>query len=35
MGNKFKVGNYYKAKTYLESGYNFPEGNYLIVKQKH
>ena len=27
---KFEVGKKYKAKSYLESGYNFPEGNYKI-----
>jgi len=27
---KFEVGKTYKAKSYLESGYNFPEGKYKI-----
>ena len=27
---KFEVGKKYKAKSYLDSGYNFPEGNYKI-----
>ena len=30
MKNIFEVGHIYKAKTYLESGYNFPEGEYKV-----
>ena len=26
----YRVGNYYKAKNYLESGFNFPEGEYKL-----
>ena len=26
----YKVGESYKAKSYLESGYNFPDGEYVI-----
>ena len=30
MSNNFEVGEKYKAKSYLECGYNFPEGKYKI-----
>ena len=30
MSNRFEVGQHYKAKSYLECGYNFPEGKYKI-----
>ena len=30
MNKKYQVGEDYKAKNYLESGYNFPEGSYRI-----
>jgi len=30
MIKKYEVGEQYEAKNYLESGYNFPEGNYRI-----
>ncbi len=30
MSNNFQVGEKYKPKTYLESGYKFPEGKYKI-----
>lgn len=32
MTNKFKAGKEYKAKSYLECGYNFPEGKYEVKK---
>ena len=30
MSKNYKVGKEYKAKSYLECGYNFPEGKYKI-----
>jgi len=30
MSLNFEVGQTYKAKNYLESGYNFPEGEYKL-----
>ena len=30
MSNNFEVGEKYRAKSYLECGYNFPEGKYKI-----
>ena len=30
MPNKFEIVKKYKAKSYLECGYNFPEGEYKI-----
>ena len=30
MSNIYKVGEEYKAKSYIECGYNFPEGKYKI-----
>ena len=30
MNEKYQVGKEYKAKTYNECGYNFPEGKYKI-----
>lgn len=30
METKFEAGKKYKAKSYLKSGYNFPEGKYKV-----
>ena len=30
MTIEFRVGEYYTAKTYKESGFNFPEGEYKL-----
>ncbi|TDP81098.1 hypothetical protein C7957_1535 [Halanaerobium saccharolyticum] len=30
MSLNYRVGNYYKAKNYLVSGFNFPEGKYKL-----
>ena len=30
MSNTFEVGKEYSAKSYIECGYNFPEGKYKI-----
>ena len=30
MRDNFKVGEFYTTKTYKESGYNFPEGEYKL-----
>lgn len=30
MSLNYQVGEYYTAKTYLESGFNFPEGEYKL-----
>jgi hypothetical protein len=30
MAIELRVGEYYKAKTYKESGFNFPEGKYKL-----